>query len=115
MEQFGMMEKRTANNSLNYFNMDPMKSLERRRQIRNISFDVEISDSEIIITIGTSIIFTFVISMLFIFLPFIFLPFTEALIPLAGGVALYFLSYLMRLHILLHFKTEVKDIIEGLE
>ena len=42
MEQFGMMEKRTANNSLNYFNMDPMKSLERRRQIRNISFDVEI-------------------------------------------------------------------------
>gem|GEM_PF-4530444 len=117
MEQFGMVEKRISGNELCYYNVDILKSfiVPRRKQIQNISFTVEITDSAIIITIVNSIIYAFAIMIMSIFLPFIFLPFTEAVFIPAGGIAFYFLSYFMRLHVLLHFKSDIQDLMKNLK
>jgi hypothetical protein len=114
MEQFGMMKSFRSSNELFYMNMDPMKSYKRRRVVRNISFKVEVTESNVIVSIESGLILTFVITMACLILPIIFLAFPGAFAPMVFGLCIYTMNYLVKLSAIDVFKDEVNTFLNEL-
>lgn len=112
-----MVKQRRAENELFYFNVDPFRTLtlKRRKLIQNLSYKVEISDSDTTITIESASILQFVISLFIAVVPLLLSPFSEVFILPIAGVFLFFLLSFVKLSALKQFKEEVKKLVLALD
>lgn len=115
MTQFGMMEQRRADNELFYLNMDPFKSLARRRFMRNLSIKVEVTNNQVVITLETAAILLFLIAVLSFIVPF-FLPPAEGkiFIPVMV-VSIVAINYGIILIVLNMYISEIETLVRSLK
>lgn len=96
--------------------MNPFKTLKmnRSRLIRNLSYEVNITEDQIVVTMKSAIILEFVISAMIVVIPSFFIPPSELISLPFLGLAFYFVVYFLRLRVLLQFREEVDQIIRKL-
>ncbi len=115
MTQFGMTEQRRAENELFYINMDPFKSLARRKFLRNLSIKVDVTDSQIVITLETAVFLLFLIGLTSLIIPF-FLPPAEGkiFIPVLA-LSFIAINYGIILIVLSLYKNELEHLVRSLK
>jgi hypothetical protein len=115
MTQFGMKEQRRAENELFYLNMIPIKTLDRKRFVRNLSIKVEVTSTQIIITIESAVILLFIATVLTFVTPF-FLPAADGkiFIPILGST-FYLINYSINVLIINSYKSEIEQVVRSLK
>jgi len=111
MDKYGMHKTRVGINELFYMNIDLTRSSARRKIIQSLSFKVSVTESDIVVTIETSMIFVSLFSLIVLAASPFLLPFPIVLAPLLVAIGFFSVIYLVQLSLLTTIKSEVLEVL----